>query len=205
MCMYGSGSTLRLTTTIAGFVLVPKWSNLLVRVFEFNTLELEAHNIFQDVNQSDLPNSCMSKDKQLIVVDDGNLSTYWSDYFINLRSSFLIFRCDNEHVIETYSPCRFSRQFGFCQDIPGNLKKELHTGTLKEVIQLWFSCTRLGTGSKVVIPARFSKESPLVTKEYDDWWSRRFWNFSRKSTKVTILKRTQGVTSWQRLPKYPRQ
>jgi hypothetical protein len=166
---------------------------------------LEAHNIFQDVNQSDLPNSCMSKDKQLIVVDDGNLSTYWSDYFINLRSSFLIFRCDNEHVIETYSPCRFSRQFGFCQDIPGNLKKELHTGTLKEVIQLWFSCTRLGPGSKVVIPARLSKESPLVTKEYDDWWSRRFRNFSSKSTKVTIIKRTQGVTSWQRLPKYPRQ
>lgn len=67
---------------------------------------LEAHNIFQDVNQSDLPNSCMCKDKQLIVVDDGNLSIYWSDYFINLRSSFLTFLCDNEHVIETSSPCR---------------------------------------------------------------------------------------------------
>ncbi|MCE0482009.1 hypothetical protein HAX54_040310 [Datura stramonium] len=43
------------------------------------------------------------------------------DFFIGLSSGFITLRHDDNLIVESYSPHQFSRQFGFCQDIPNVL------------------------------------------------------------------------------------
>ncbi|KAG5596076.1 hypothetical protein H5410_037308 [Solanum commersonii] len=71
---------------------------------------------------------------------------------------------------EPYSPHRFSRQFGYCQDVPGALIKHHYDGSLLVLVQLWNSCVHLGSSSKIIIPMRPSNKGSLMTCEYSDWW-----------------------------------
>nr|POE75425.1 hypothetical protein CFP56_60925 [Quercus suber] len=58
-------------------------------------------------------------------IDNDHLSIQKFDYFMSLHSGYLSLRCDDQHTIEAYSPHRFSRCFGFHQDIPSDLKEEI--------------------------------------------------------------------------------
>ena len=46
-------------------------------------------------------------------------------------------------MIQPYYPHRFSRQFGYPQDLPRGLPEIFCTGTLEAVYQHWESCTNL--------------------------------------------------------------
>ncbi|KAL2925903.1 Neurobeachin-like protein 2 [Bienertia sinuspersici] len=78
-----------------------------------------------------------------------------------MRSCFLTLRHDNNCIVEPYSPHRFSRQFGFYQDVAGELKPPLEK----------IPNVRFETQSSFVIPTRGLKRSLRVTHSYTIWWS----------------------------------
>ncbi|KAL0378735.1 UNVERIFIED_CONTAM: hypothetical protein Sradi_3179000 [Sesamum radiatum] len=79
-----------------------------------------------------------------LVANDAKISNTFQDLFMALRSSYLTLRVGGDSVVEAYSPHHFSRQFSFCQDVSGSLKKEILTCSLKELGRLWQSCTLSG-------------------------------------------------------------
>ncbi|PHT58326.1 hypothetical protein CQW23_00689 [Capsicum baccatum] len=85
-----------------------------------------------------------------------------------LRSSHVTLRCDDHFVMEIYSPHRFSRQFGFVQDLPGNFSKRPYDDTLEELVRLWDFCTHLSSSSTISIPPH--PERPLKTNRYANLW-----------------------------------
>ncbi|KAG5586111.1 hypothetical protein H5410_046545 [Solanum commersonii] len=78
--------------------------------------------------------------------------------WIGLRSSFVTLRLDDELIVEPYSPHRFSRQFGYCLDVPGALIEQDYDGSLLALVQLWDSCVHLGSSLKIIIPMRPSNK-----------------------------------------------
>ncbi|XP_071907750.1 uncharacterized protein [Coffea arabica] len=144
----------------------------------------EAEEIFKEVNPLRLPKLCWTENEEKVLIDDGSLSSRLTSYFISQRSCHLTLRKDNTFIIEKYNPCRFSRQFGFCQDIPNNLKEITHTYTLGEAIQLWDSSVRMQTRSRMTIPTH--RKHPLITKDYDVWWSTRSNSVSSTPFKFTV-------------------
>ncbi|XP_070043197.1 uncharacterized protein [Nicotiana tomentosiformis] len=115
-----------------------------------------------------------------------NNRTLGATFFISLCSIFITLRHDDGHIVESYSPHRFSHQFGFCQDYPGNLIERPYDGSLKMLVQFWDSRVHLGGLSKVIIPMCPSEEGPLMTREYVDWWSARRVHSSRQSTHIIL-------------------
>ncbi|KAF3622175.1 hypothetical protein FXO38_31422 [Capsicum annuum] len=89
-------------------------------------------------------------------------SIYYVYGWIGLHSSSVTLRHDNDLTVEPYSPHRFSRQFGFCQDVPGILKKHHFDGLLLALVQLWDSCVRLGSLSMHNIPMHPLDNGPFM-------------------------------------------
>ncbi|KAH0713698.1 hypothetical protein KY289_009657 [Solanum tuberosum] len=140
----------------------------------------------QRVNVHDLHNLAMLQGKELHVDDSGKLSTSWSDFLIGLRSSFVTLRLDDELIVEPYSPHRFSRQFGYYQDVPGALIEHHYDGSLLALVQLWDSCVHLGGSSKIIIPMRPSNKGSLMTREYSEWWPSHREILLRRSTHIIL-------------------
>uniref|UniRef100_A0A7N2RBY1 Aminotransferase-like plant mobile domain-containing protein n=2 Tax=Quercus lobata TaxID=97700 RepID=A0A7N2RBY1_QUELO len=115
-------------------------------------------------------------------IDNDRLSIQKFDYFMSLRSGYLSLRCEDQHIVEPYSPHRFSRRFGFHQDIPGDLKEEIHTGSLKDLCQFYQSFTRCNTDSKVLISAFATDFGSRVRHSYKQWWERVCGNDFTKGT-----------------------
>ncbi|KAK4364297.1 hypothetical protein RND71_015655 [Anisodus tanguticus] len=114
------------------------------------------------------------------------MSNSWSDFLIGLRSSFVTLRHDDDHIMEPYSPHRFSRQFGFFQDFPGGLVEQHYDSSLLAFVQLWDSCVLLESSLKIIIPMRPSNEGPLMTREYSEWWQTLRENVLRQSTHIIL-------------------
>ncbi|PHT37010.1 hypothetical protein CQW23_24710 [Capsicum baccatum] len=127
---------------------------------QFNLVD--ARQLFQQVNVKKLPLLSLLQGKEVPIDDSGKLSNSWSDFFIGLRSSFVTLRHDNDLIVEPYSPYQFSRQFEFCQDVPGILKKHHFDGSLLALVQLWDSCVRLGSLSKLNIPMCLLDNGPFM-------------------------------------------
>ncbi|KAL3510370.1 hypothetical protein ACH5RR_029771 [Cinchona calisaya] len=70
------------------------------------------------MNLSSLPSLCLAQEEDHVLAKNGDLSPSWIDYFISTCSCYLMLHLNNVHSIEPYNPCRFSYQFGFCQDVP---------------------------------------------------------------------------------------
>ncbi|KAK7852187.1 hypothetical protein CFP56_039838 [Quercus suber] len=103
--------------------------------------------------------------------DSGKLSRTSLAHFISIRSSYLSMRQNDHFIIEPYSPCRFSRQFGLCQSIVGGIKKDIHRASLDEVLELWRSCTKSKTMSQAFFPAPPSNLKHHTTQSYGRWWN----------------------------------
>nr|POE66541.1 hypothetical protein CFP56_18798 [Quercus suber] len=103
--------------------------------------------------------------------DSGNLSRTSLAHFISIRSSYLSMRQNDHFIIERYSPCRFSRQFGLCQSIVGGIKKDIRHASLDEVLELWRSCTKSKTMSQAFFPAPPSNLKHHTTQSYERWWN----------------------------------
>ncbi|KAL2931549.1 Hexon-interlacing protein [Bienertia sinuspersici] len=111
-----------------------------------------------------------TSDRKLI--DDG-LSRLDIDFLLSIRSCYLTLRYDDEYVVEPYSPHRFSRQFGFCQNIPGELKPYSQKISLQYLWSLFQTSIRVGTKSSFLIPAGGMNIGicSRVTAPFKLWWS----------------------------------
>ena len=97
-------------------------------------------------------------------IDNDHLSIQKFEYFMSLRSGYLSLRCEDQHIVETYSPHRFSRRFGFHQDIPSDLKEEIHTGSLKDLsTNPSLIATRILRYSFQLLPQTLEVESDIAT------------------------------------------
>ena len=83
-----------------------------------------------------LHNLALLQGRDLHLTDNGRLSNSWNEYIISLRSGYVTLMHDSNFIVESYSPVRFSRQFGFCQDVPGDLLDRPYDGTLLTLVQL---------------------------------------------------------------------
>ncbi|PIN26510.1 hypothetical protein CDL12_00733 [Handroanthus impetiginosus] len=151
----------------------------------------EARDLFHNVNPSSLQQLRSYQEGQISVIDKAGISDKYKDLFVALRSSYLTFRTGEEHIVEVYSPHRFSRQHRFCQDVLGTLRREILSCELNELVRLWASSTLLGTLSKLTIPGDASSP-PLVSKEYSDWW-RKCWKATSTKNMKIILKVNQST------------
>ena len=103
-------------------------------------------------------------------INNDHLSIQKFDYFMSRCSGYLSLRCEDQHIVEAYSPHRFSRRFGFHQDIPSDLKEEIHTGSLKDLYQFYQSFTCCNTNSKVLILAFTTNFGSWVRHSHRQWW-----------------------------------
>ena len=110
--------------------------------------------------------------KRTELIDRDDIAPLDSSYFVSLRSGYLSLRQDNRRIVQPYSPHRFSRQFGYIQDVPGNIKKDIRTGSFVCTHTYWDCCTRSGTKSVVILPNQDNLKDFTVTRDYVTWWSK---------------------------------
>lgn len=103
------------------------------------------------------------------VLDDGRLVPHKFAFLMSIRSSFLTLRCQDDHIIEPYSPHRFSRQFGFHQDLPGDLVKRDKDIRLETLCNFHRTCIRYNTRAKALFP-KTSEFASRVHPRYRRWW-----------------------------------
>ncbi|KAH0707678.1 hypothetical protein KY285_010480 [Solanum tuberosum] len=116
----------------------------------------------------------MLQGRDLHLTDNGKLSNSWNEYIISLRSGYVTLRHDSNFIMESYSPIRFSRKFGFCQDVPGDLMERPYD---------------------VMIPTCPLKGAPLMSREYVDWWPSQRLNTSQGNLRIIFKKTKQDSTS----------
>jgi hypothetical protein len=124
----------------------------------------------------------MEYDHTFINNEDLSISKLF--YFIILHSRYLSFRCEDYHIVQSYSPHRFSRHFGFYQDIPGDLKEQINTCSLEEMYQLYQSLTRCKTSSKVFVPVYSTNFGSRVTHGHEKWWQKVYGDDFTKGTEL---------------------
>lgn len=91
--------------------------------------ELEARDLLWAKRHVPLSSTIIIKDERKILVDDMHLAIRLFEYFTSLQSSYSTLRCEDLHIVEPYSPHRFSRQFGYAQDMLGNLSEDIRLYT----------------------------------------------------------------------------
>ncbi|KAH0761502.1 hypothetical protein KY290_017575 [Solanum tuberosum] len=125
----------------------------------------DAQKLFQQDDARRLHHLAMLQGRDLHLTDNGKLSNSWNEYIISLRSGYVTLRHESNFIVESYSSIRFSRQFGFCQDVPGDLMERPYD------------------------------DAPLMTREYVDWWPSQRLNTSQGNLRIILKKTKQDSTS----------
>ncbi|KAL3524576.1 hypothetical protein ACH5RR_012948 [Cinchona calisaya] len=98
--------------------------------------DVEYRHCYFNTHQSNpppLPDSTMAKfsgSSSVILLDEISGRQHII-YFMSLLSSYLSLQCEDLCVVEIYSLHRFTRQFGFCQYLPGEHSEELPISVLE--------------------------------------------------------------------------
>ncbi|KAL2933244.1 Protein MAINTENANCE OF MERISTEMS [Bienertia sinuspersici] len=80
--------------------------------------DVEARRVIHDGSGAKVGCTMLNKNKNIFLFDDGNLDHIQMSYLSSLCLGYVSLRHCDSFFIEPYLPYRFSRQFGFCQDIP---------------------------------------------------------------------------------------
>ncbi|KAL2897523.1 Myosin-6 [Bienertia sinuspersici] len=76
------------------------------------------HHVIHEGSGAKVGCTMLNKNKNILLLDDSNLDHIQMSYLSSLCSGYVSLRHYDSFFIEPYLPYRFSRQFGFCQDIP---------------------------------------------------------------------------------------
>ncbi|CAN6581611.1 unnamed protein product [Malus baccata var. baccata] len=109
------------------------------------------------------------------IIDDSHIHFSDLSYLISLRSGYVSLRQEDRCIIQPYSPHRFSRQFGFVQNVPGTLREKARSKSLQAVYMHWESCTRACTNASITLPTKDEFKSNPVTRVYVRWWSKVYY------------------------------
>ncbi|KAJ8435490.1 hypothetical protein Cgig2_033229 [Carnegiea gigantea] len=118
-------------------------------------------------------NSAIRHRLKAALVDNGQLSRADFTYFASIRSSYVCCRCEDSFVIEHYCSHRFSRQFGFHQDIPADIDFSILPSS-KIMLRLHQACIRYGTNSRVFFRGQCPSLEMKFTRRFQEWWSKMF-------------------------------
>ncbi|KAL2901553.1 E3 ubiquitin-protein ligase TRIM71 [Bienertia sinuspersici] len=80
--------------------------------------DVEACCVIHEGSGARIGCTMLNKNKNIFLFDDGNLDHIQMSYLSSLHSGYVSLRHYDSFFIEPYLPYWFSRQFGFCQDIP---------------------------------------------------------------------------------------
>ncbi|KAG5553477.1 hypothetical protein RHGRI_011376 [Rhododendron griersonianum] len=145
--------------------------------------EAEALDLFRKCDDLVMDRFAQRQGKSKELVDDGQLSDWETEYLISIRSGYLTLRSGSTKVIEPYNPHRFSRQFGFTQDVPGRLNVNIRICSLKNIVKHFESLVREKSHSKLRLPNRADRRAIPITKAYLKWWSYVYGDYFQSSAK----------------------
>ena len=83
--------------------------------------DLQAQTLIMSCKGVKLDHLALRHKERVHWIDNESISVTKASYLISLRSSYLALQQGNHRVIQPYYPHRFSRQFGYPQDLPGGL------------------------------------------------------------------------------------
>ncbi|KAJ8440281.1 hypothetical protein Cgig2_031595 [Carnegiea gigantea] len=107
------------------------------------------------------------------LMDDGKLSRADFAYFVSIHLSFVSYHCEDNLIMEHYCPDRFSRYFGFYQDVPDDLDFD-NLPDSETMLCYHHMLTRYGTGSHVLLPGRCHLLERNTTHAFREWWFKIF-------------------------------
>ncbi|KAG9450352.1 hypothetical protein H6P81_010317 [Aristolochia fimbriata] len=95
---------------------------------------------------------------------------------LSVRSCFLTVRRSIHFFVEPYCPARFARQFGYCQDLPGDMgitANQREISSLSELVALWKTSIVRPCGRLDLPPSgeRDPSRDPGTTPAYYTWWT----------------------------------
>ncbi|XP_047254968.1 uncharacterized protein LOC124888508 [Capsicum annuum] len=93
-------------------------------------------------------------------------------YIMSLYFNFLPFRYRGSFILDPYSPCQFSRQFGFYQGLSGILENDIHNASLDEGLKFHQICVFHGSMSKDTFPRAISNMQRYLSIPYKSWWDK---------------------------------
>ena len=99
-----------------------------------------------------------------ILTDNGQPSRADFAYFASIRSSYVYCRCKDTFIKEHYCPHRFSRQFGFHQDIPTDIDFSILPSS-RIILRPHQACVRYGTNSQAMSLCQCLEKSSLSTSK----------------------------------------
>ena len=111
------------------------------------------------------------KNRNILIDDDATLDGSPYNYFISTRSSYLPVCCNNNIIIEPYSPHCFAKQLDFCQSVQRVFKKDIRTGSIDDLIRFWRSCAYHNSKCRLICPARPLDITNHVTGDFMEWWT----------------------------------
>ncbi|KAL0298651.1 UNVERIFIED_CONTAM: hypothetical protein Sradi_6524900 [Sesamum radiatum] len=131
-------------------------------------------------------------------VDDGRAEELNHSYFVAIHLSYLTLRQGGRFIIESYSPHRFGRQFGYYQDVPGTLIYDTRVVSLEEGLRYWRLCVLSKSSSKAWFPCLPANAKKLCSEAYKAWWAKIHGTFfddniacliRPKSIKITLKRK----------------
>ncbi|KAL2900610.1 DNA-directed RNA polymerase subunit beta' [Bienertia sinuspersici] len=107
--------------------------------------DVEACRVIHEGSGAKVGCTMLNKNKTSFLFDDGNLDHTQMSYLSSLRSGYVSLRHYDSFFIEPYLPYRFSRQFGFCQDIPSAITRKLllFQGSMSRVCAPYITLTNV--------------------------------------------------------------
>ncbi|XP_019239821.1 PREDICTED: uncharacterized protein LOC109219803 [Nicotiana attenuata] len=109
-----------------------------------------------------------------------------SNYFMSLRFNYLPVRYDNSFIINPYSPHRFSRQFGFYQNVPGFLENDIRSASLDEGLRFWRICILYRSMSRAVFPPTGDPVEKPFSTNYMSWWEKTHGKFLENNLQALV-------------------
>ncbi|KAL2934217.1 ATP-dependent RNA helicase DBP8 [Bienertia sinuspersici] len=87
--------------------------------------DVEARRIIHEGFGAKVGCTLLNENRNTFLFDDGTLDQIQIIYLSSLRSGYVSLHHYDSFYIEPYLPYRFSRQFGFCQDIPSVISRKV--------------------------------------------------------------------------------
>lgn len=113
----------------------------------------------------------VTRGNDILYVDNDDPGDLERDHFTAIRSSYLTLRRGDYFDIEPYSPHRFSRQFGFCQEVPGSIDHDVRRCSLGDGLRYWRLCLLSRSMAKVRFPHNATFARRFFSSAYKKWWA----------------------------------
>ncbi|KAL2938251.1 E3 ubiquitin-protein ligase TRIM71 [Bienertia sinuspersici] len=123
--------------------------------------DVKARRVIHEGSGAKVGCTMLNKNKNIFLFDDGNSDHTQMSYLSSLRSGYVSLLHYDSFFIEPYLPYRFSRQSGFCQDIPSAITRKVqdHSNVSYEnVLMFW----------KLLL---FQDWHKLKTVKFHGWWT----------------------------------